>query len=93
MNHTFQQYGEVSYFECERADSVMLTFPDTVDKDLHLAINPSFFRPVQNTFLQQQQEHVKHKHFSLFCTKGKRLRRGAHHLVLLFQLGDHDDDG
>lgn len=67
--------NRIPYFECERAGSVMLTFPDTVDEDLDLAINPSFFRPVQNTFLQQQIEHVNHKvffppHYSVLKERG-----------------------
>lgn len=47
-----------SYFECERADGVMLTFPHAADQDLHLAVDPALFRPVQDAFLQQQRQQV-----------------------------------
>lgn len=55
-----------SYLQDEVADGVVITFIDTDDQNLNLAVNPSLFWPVEHTFLEAKNS----KALNLSSSKG-----------------------
>lgn len=82
----------MKYLQGEAAGGVMFTLSHTTDQHLHLPVDPSPLRPVQDALLHNQQRILKGVFDGLFLMN-VRLILLVCYLVLLLQFGDHDDGG